>query len=140
MQVAEIVIKGIDLLEKIRKSEAKDDEVIKAVEEMKQTGVKMLRDEEWQEENGLILRDRKVYIPRDKRLRAEVIQLYHNTLVGGHGEQWKTTEFVTRNFWWPGVIKEVKKYIEAYNICQRNKNCIEIPAEKSMPNTVPEKF
>jgi len=47
MQVAEIVIKGIDLLEKIRKSEAKDDEVIKAVEEIKQTEVKILRDKEW---------------------------------------------------------------------------------------------
>ena len=34
-QVAEIVIEEIDLLEKIRKSEAKDDEVIKVVEEMK---------------------------------------------------------------------------------------------------------
>jgi len=33
--VAEIVIEEIDLLEKIRKSEAKDDEVIKVVEEMK---------------------------------------------------------------------------------------------------------
>ena len=34
-QVAEIVIEGVDILEKIRKSEAKDDEVIKAVEEIK---------------------------------------------------------------------------------------------------------
>ena len=34
-QVAKIVIEEIDLLEKIRKSEAKDDEVIKVVEEMK---------------------------------------------------------------------------------------------------------
>jgi len=47
MQVAEIVIEGIDLLEKIRKLEAKDDEMIKAVEEMKQAEVKMLRDKEW---------------------------------------------------------------------------------------------
>ena len=46
MQVAEIVIKGIDFLEKIRKSEAKNNKVIKAVEKMKQAGVKMLRDEE----------------------------------------------------------------------------------------------
>ena len=34
-QVVEIVIKGIDLLEKIRKSKAKDNEVIKVVEEIK---------------------------------------------------------------------------------------------------------
>jgi len=41
-----VVIEGIDLLEKIRKSEAKDNKVVKAVEEMKQAGIKMLRDEE----------------------------------------------------------------------------------------------
>jgi len=46
---------------------------------------------------------------------------------------------VTRNFWWPGVIKEVKKYIERCNICQRNKNCTEAPVGKLMPNAVLEK-
>ena len=35
------------MLEKIRKSEAKDNEVIKVVEEIKQTRVKILRDKEW---------------------------------------------------------------------------------------------
>jgi len=45
-QVVEVIIDGIDLLEKIRESEAKDNEVVKAVEEMKQAGVKMLRDKE----------------------------------------------------------------------------------------------
>ena len=42
MRVVEVVIEEVDLLEKVRKCEAKDDEVIKAVEEMKQIGVKML--------------------------------------------------------------------------------------------------
>jgi len=44
--VVKVIIDGINLLEKIRGSEAKDDEVVKAVEEMKQAGVKMLRDKE----------------------------------------------------------------------------------------------
>jgi len=35
MQVAEVIIDGVDLLEKIRRSEAKNNKVIKAVEEMK---------------------------------------------------------------------------------------------------------
>ena len=104
----EVVIEGIDLLEEIRKLNAKDDKMIKAVEEIKQAGVKMLRDEEWRKENGLILRDRKVYILQDKKLRAEVIQLYYDMPVGEYRGQWKTTELVTRNFWWPGVMKEVK--------------------------------
>jgi len=45
-QVIEVVIEGVDILDKIRKSEARDNEVVKAVEEMKWTGVKVLRDEE----------------------------------------------------------------------------------------------
>jgi len=84
-------------------------------------------------------RNGKIYVPRDKKLRVEVIQLYHDTPVGGHKGQWKMTELVTRNFWWPGVTKEVKKYIEECNICQRNKNYTEAPAGKLMPNAVPEK-
>jgi len=43
--MGEVIIEGVDILEKIRKSEAKNNEVIKAVEEMKKAGVKMLRDE-----------------------------------------------------------------------------------------------
>jgi len=48
-------------------------------------------------------------------------------------------ELVIRNFWWPGVTKEVKRYVEGYDSCQRNKNHIEQPAGKLMPNLIPEK-
>jgi len=57
------------------------------VEEIKWAGVKILRDEELKEENGLMLRNKKVYIPKDKKLRAEVIQLHHDIPVGGHRGQ-----------------------------------------------------
>jgi len=68
-QLTEIVIKEVDLLEEIRKLDIKDNEVIKVVEEIKQAGVKMLRDKEWREENSLMLRDKKVYVLQDKKLR-----------------------------------------------------------------------
>jgi len=45
-EVVEIIVDGIDLLEEVRKSKVKDDEVVKAVEEMKKAGVKILRDKE----------------------------------------------------------------------------------------------
>jgi len=86
-QVTEVVIEGVDILDRIRKSEARDNEVIKAVEEMKWAGVKVLRDKEWRESDGLILKEGKVYIPKDEKLRAEVIRLYHDTPVGGHEGQ-----------------------------------------------------
>ena len=48
-------------------------------------------------------------------------------------------ELVTRNFWWPGVTREVKQYVEGCNSCQRNKNRTEQPVGKLMPNSIPEK-
>jgi len=48
-------------------------------------------------------------------------------------------ELVTRNFWWPGVTKEIKQYVEGCNSSQQNKNCTEQPARKLMPNSIPEK-
>ena len=46
----------------------------------------------------------KVYIPKDNRLRVEIIWLHYDTPVGEHGGQWKTVELVTCNFWWLGVM------------------------------------
>jgi len=97
----------VDLLEEVRKSKVKDNEIVKAVEEMKRAGVKMLRDEEWREVDGIMYKEGKVYVPKDNKLRAEIIRLYHDMLVGGYGRQWKTVELVTQNFWWPGITKEV---------------------------------
>jgi len=64
----------------------------------------------------------KIYILKDELLRTEIIWLYYNIPVGGHGEQWKTVELITRNFWWLGVTKEIKRYVEGCNSYQRNKN------------------
>ena len=113
----EVIVEEVDLLEKVKQSEVKGNEMIKAVEEIKQAEVKMLRDREWREVNGIIYKEGKVYIPKDKKLKAEIIQLYYNTLVGGYRGQWKTVELVTRNFWWLEVIKEVKQYMERCNTC-----------------------
>ena len=44
-------MEGVDILEKTRKLETGDNEVIKVVEEMKKVGVKILRDKEWREKN-----------------------------------------------------------------------------------------
>jgi len=97
-----------EIVKKIKEARDKDEEVIKAVEEMKKVGVKMLRNEEWQIEEGLVLKEGRVYIPKDEKLKMEIIRLYHDMPIAGYGGQWKTVEMVTRNYWWPGVTREVK--------------------------------
>jgi len=44
-------------------------------------------------------KERKIYVSKDDTLRAEIIRLHHDMLIGEHGEQWKTVEIVTQNFW-----------------------------------------
>ena len=43
----------------------------------------MLRDEEQKEVDSVIYKERKVYVPKDDKLRTKIIRLHHNTLVGG---------------------------------------------------------
>ena len=54
---------------------------------MKQAGVKMLRDKEQREVDSVIYKKGKVYVPKDNKLRMEIIRLYHDTPVGGYRGQ-----------------------------------------------------
>jgi len=112
----EMVIEERDLRKRIKKVLEGDKKVVKAVEELKKAGIKMLRNEEWEIEDGVVLKEGRIYVPEGE-LRGEIIRLHHNTPVGGHGGRWKTAELVTRNYWWPGVTKEVGKYVDGCDAC-----------------------
>ena len=86
-----------------------------------------------------MLKERKVYMLKDEELRAEIIQLHHDVPVARHRGKWKMTELVTRNYWWPGVMRDVKKYVESCDMCQRIKNRTEVPAGKLKLSEVLEK-
>jgi len=60
-----------EIIKKIKKSEVKNGKVVKAVEEMK-AEVKVLRNDEWQIEDDLVLKEKKVYV---------CYMLYSNSLV-----------------------------------------------------------
>ena len=93
--------------------------MVKAVEELKKLSTKQLRSEEWSEEQGLVLFRGKVYVPKNIKLRLEIIKLHHDTPVAGHPGQWKTLELVTCNYWWPGIIMQVKNYVSGCDHCMK---------------------
>ena len=129
----------VDLLEKIKKARSKDEDIVKVVEEMKKAGVRELWGNKWKMEGELVLKEGKVYVPKDEELRVEVIRLHYDVLAAGHGERWNTVELVTRNYWWPGVTRDIGKYVEGCNLCQRMKNRTEEPAGKLKLSEVPQK-
>jgi len=83
---------------------------------MKKTGVRELRGNEWKIEGDVILKEEKIYVLKDKELRVEVIQLHHDVPAAGYGGKWKTVELVTRNYWWPGVMRDVGRYVEGCDL------------------------
>jgi len=86
-----------------------------------------------------VLKEERVYVPKDEKLRVEIIWLHYDTPIAEYRGQWKTVELVTRNYWWPEVTKKVKKYVEGCDQCQRMKNRAEMPAGKLRPNQIPER-
>ena len=60
-------------------------------------------------------------------------------LAAGHGGRWKTVELVTRNYWWPGVMRNIGRYVKECDLCQKMKNKTEKLAGKLKLSKILEK-
>jgi len=80
----ETIIEKGNLKERIRRAQEGNKKVVKVVEELKRAGIKMLKDEEWEIEDRLVMKKGRIYVPEGE-FRREIIQLHHNTPVGEHG-------------------------------------------------------
>ena len=77
------MIEEENLRERIRKAQEGNKKIVKAVEELKRAGIKALKDEEWEIEDGIVLKKERIYV-LEGDLKREIIQLHHDTPVGGH--------------------------------------------------------
>ena len=55
----------------------------------------------------MVLKERKIYIPKNEVLRVEIIQLHHNILIVRYKRKWKMTKLVTINYWWLEVTRNM---------------------------------
>ena len=88
MEKEQLLIEGAEgeIIEKIKKLEAKNDEIVKMIEKMNKVGVKVLRNDKWQIENKLVLKEEKVYVPKDESLMLEIIWLHYDMLIVEYAE------------------------------------------------------
>jgi len=59
-----------------------------------------------------VLKEGKIYVPKNEVLRVEIIWLHHDIPIVGHGRKWKMMELVTRNHWWLEITRDVGKYVK----------------------------
>ena len=53
----------------------------------------------------------QIYIPNNKKLKEQILQENHNPVDVGHPEQQRMAELVKRNYWWPRLKENIKKYV-----------------------------
>jgi len=69
---AETIIEEGNLKERIKKVQKGDEKVVKMIEKLKRAGIKTLKDEEWEIEDGIVIIEGRIYIPEGK-LRGKII-------------------------------------------------------------------
>ena len=72
-------------------------------------------------EDELLLWKGRWYIPDDIDLRNMILHDNHDSKIVGHFGIYKTLERLKHNYHWHRMEEEVKDYIRAHNICQRDK-------------------
>jgi hypothetical protein len=112
-----------DLKSRIKETQDHDPEVSTALATILKNGPRTLTKglEDWNLEDGLILRKGRIYIPRSLELRREITRIHHESLATGHPGRWKTYELMTREYWWPGMSTFVKEYVDGCAQCQTTK-------------------
>jgi len=61
----------------------------------------------------------RIYVPEAMRMR--VMKSEHDSKIAGHFGRERTMELLTRNFYWPNMEKDVRKYCNECDNCQRMK-------------------
>ena len=59
----------------------------------------LARPREWERDGDLVMREGRIYVPRDATLRGDIIRAHHDTRIAGHPGQYKTFELIMRNYW-----------------------------------------
>jgi hypothetical protein len=81
--------------------------------------------------------DNKIFIPTEP-LRLEILALRHDHPMAGHYGITKTISLVKRDFWWPGLRKFIKKYVQSCS-CATSKSARHAPYGELCPLPIPER-
>jgi len=87
--------------------------------------------------HGHITYKDRLYIPADLPLRTDIIQQHHDSITAGHPGRYKTQELITRDYWWPRMQGQIRKYIDGCDLCQRKKPHREKPRNPLHPHEIP---
>jgi hypothetical protein len=93
--------------------------------------------------SGLLLLDARVYVPdfrsEQGNLRTRILQSKHDHPTAGHFGHNKTLELLRRDYVWPSMRSDCKKFVEQCVLCARNKPSRHRPYGLLQPLPIPER-
>jgi transposase InsO family protein len=127
----ELIVEDNPFLTRIRQRRTNQDRVVKENVAAKEEG--------WEEVDGIVMWNERVYVPIDQKLREDIIREHHDSRLAGHPGQYRTHELITRNYWWPRIMRDVRRYVAGCESCQRTKPRHSKIAAPLHPNEIPTK-
>jgi hypothetical protein len=71
-------------------------------------------------ENRIYYRN-KLFIPENTELKMQIIYRIHNSGAGGHPGRMKTTELVSKSYFWPKITHDIQNYVKSCHLYKRVK-------------------
>lgn len=76
----------------------------------------------------------RLYVPKDSKLRYDIVKAHHDAPSTGHPGRWKTLDLVSRNYWWPEMQRYIAQYVKGCDDCNRAKTYPTAPGGQLNPH------
>ena len=63
----------------------------------------------------------RIWIPAFEPLRTRLIQSIHNSPLSGHPGRESTRKLLAREYTWPGMTQDVRRFVRNCNTCGKSK-------------------
>jgi len=92
---------------------------------------------QWEVVTGVLTYKGRIYVQAIHSLCQTVISLFHDIAESGHFGAAKTTELVSRDFYWPVMDSHVHRYVSRCEVCHRIKAPRHVKHGINMPLKTP---
>ena len=72
------------------------------------------------DEGQLLFRERR-WVPDSEPLRTTLIQTVHDSIIGGHPGREVTSSLMSRQFFWPNMLRDIRRFVRNCDVCGRMK-------------------
>lgn len=86
---------------------------------------------------GLLMYKNHFYLSPQSSLRQRILSECHSSPMAGHGGIKKILVRISANFYWPGLCKDVERFVSECVVCQQVKSSTQPPAGLIQPLPVP---